>query len=257
MYAGVPVTAPTWVRRAERMVGSSRVAAPGVVRVVGFGGEDGGEAAVGEAEVHDADAVVAVDHDVVGLEVAMDEAGGVGGGDPAGGVLEGAQELGPAAGLGAGPGVEALAGDELHGDPDAVDVGADVVDGDDVGVGELGEGLGLAQEADLAAAAGSGAQELEGDLAVEVGVEGGVDDAHGAGAEAIEEDVAADAEAAREVLGGGDEGVARGAGGALGVAEQGVGGGRGGALGAADGGVVQLVAHRGAARLTRAERWSP
>jgi hypothetical protein len=123
-------------------------------------------AAVDEAEVHDADAAVGADHDVVGLEVAVDEAGGVGGRDAAGGVEEDVEELGPAAGFGAGPRVEGLAGDELHGDPDAVAVGADVVDRHDVGVGEPGEGLGLAQQAEprRRTAAGRGRRSLRATL---------------------------------------------------------------------------------------------
>jgi hypothetical protein len=40
----------------------------------------------GEAEVEDADAAVVADEDVVGLEVAVDEAGGVGGGEAAAGL---------------------------------------------------------------------------------------------------------------------------------------------------------------------------
>ncbi|MBK7827693.1 MAG: hypothetical protein IPJ59_21235 [Nannocystis sp.] len=87
-------------------------------------------------------------------------------------------------------------------------MGADVVDGDDVGVGELGEGLGLAQEAELAGAVRARTQQLERDLAVEVGVEGGVDDPHRAGAEAVEDDVAADHRAALELVAGEGEGIA-------------------------------------------------
>jgi hypothetical protein len=160
---------------------------------------------VGQAEVHDAHAAVVVDHHVVGFEVAMDQAGGVGGRDAAGDVGEHAQSFGPARGTILRPRAEGLAGDELHGDPDLLAVGADVVDGDDVGVRQLGQRLGLAQQAGPVSALTAAGREdqLEGDLAVELGVVGGVDDAHGAGAEAVEEDVAADRRAADELRGGG------------------------------------------------------
>jgi hypothetical protein len=73
---------------------------------------------------------------------------------------------------------------------------------DDVGVGEAGEGLGLA----AAAGAGvgvvaAGADELDGELAVERLVVGGVDDAHAAGADLSQHGEAADAGR----LGGGAE----------------------------------------------------
>jgi hypothetical protein len=56
---------------------------------------------------------------------------------------------------------------------------------DDVGVREAGEGLGLAQEAGAAVGvvARSRVEQLDGDLAVELLVVGGVDDAHAAAAE--------------------------------------------------------------------------
>jgi hypothetical protein len=61
-------------------------------------------------------------------------------------------------------------------------------------VGEAGEGLGLAEEAGLADVkpAWTRCEELEGDAAVELGVVGGVDDAHAAVAEGAGDDVAAD-----------------------------------------------------------------
>jgi hypothetical protein len=73
-------------------------------------------------------------------------------------------------------------------------VGADVVDGDDVGVREAGERLRLAEQSGVRAGAAAAAAEehLEGDLAIELRVVGGVDDAHAALTERAEHDVAAD-----------------------------------------------------------------
>ena len=157
-----------------------------VARVVG----------AGEAEVEDADAAVLADEDVVGFEVAMDDADGVGGGEALAGGGEDLEDLAPGAALVGEPGAQGLAGDQLHGDEELVVDAADLVDLDDVGVGEAGEGLGLALEAGLADAEAvvvdAGAQELEGDAAVELGVVGGVDDGHAAVAEGAGDDVAAD-----------------------------------------------------------------
>jgi hypothetical protein len=141
----------------------------------------------GEAEVDDADAAVVVDEHVVGLEVAVDEAVLVGGGEALAGLAEHGEDLAPGPGFEVQPDRERDALDELHGDEDVVLVGADVVDRDDVGVREAGHRLGLAQEASagdvLALAAEVRVEQLDGDLAVELGVPRGVDDAHAAGAD--------------------------------------------------------------------------
>jgi hypothetical protein len=162
---------------------------------------------VREPEVHHAHALVVVDHHVVGLEVAVDQPGRVGRRDPAGDVGEQhAQELGPAARPLLAPTAERLAAvHELHGDPHLIAVRADVVDGDHVGVRELGQRLGLAQqpEAPMGSRRRSGSSKLERDLAVELRIVGGVHDAHAAGAEPVEQDVAPDHRAARQRAGAG------------------------------------------------------
>ena len=164
----------------------------------GLAGDRGlvGGVEAGDAEVGDADAVVVADQQVVGLDVAVDEAGGVGRHEAAAGLHEHAQDLLPAARGLVEPAPHGAAGDEFHGDEDLTGVHADVVDGDDVGVGEAGEGLGLAQEEGLAVAGAVAVDlavhELDGDLAIELGVVGGVDDAHAAGAELVDDEVAAD-----------------------------------------------------------------
>ena len=177
--------------------------------------------APGEAEVGDPDGAVAPEQDVGRLEVAVDQPGRVGGREPLPGRDEALANLLPrvrlALGSGVDPALEAAAVDELHGHEHPLAVGPDVVDGDDVGVAELGHRLGLAQESALALGRGHGPgaareQQLDGDLAVELGIVGGVDLPHAADAEPLEHDVAADLVAAdeRARLARAERGLARG-----------------------------------------------
>ena len=108
--------------------------------------------AAGEAEVEDAGASVGADEHVVGLEVAVHEAGGVGGREALTGLDVDREDLGPRTrdrARDGGGAVEPLSqGDalhELHRQEHAPGDDADVVDLDDVGVRELGHQLGLAQ----------------------------------------------------------------------------------------------------------------
>src|SRR5262249_53889549 len=77
---------------------------------------------------------------------------------------------------------EAASVDQLHGEVALAGVLADLVDRDDPGVVELGDGLGLVLEpAELEGAGpGAGADHLEGDGPVEAELPGPVDHAHGA-----------------------------------------------------------------------------
>jgi hypothetical protein len=149
-----------------------------------------------EAEVEDADAAVVADQHVVGLEVAVDDADGVGGGEALTGLQEHGEDLAPLAGAEPGPLAEAEAGDQFHGEEHGVAELVDLVDVDDVGVGEAGHRLGLAEHAVLALAVVAGAMaaahDLDGDAAGELGVLGLVDDAHAALAELAEDLEAAD-----------------------------------------------------------------
>ena len=80
----------------------------------------------------------------------------------------------------------------LHREEDLALVDADVEDADDVRVRHLRHRLRLAHEAGATAvlvAAAGGAQDLDRDLTVELGIVRGVDDAHGAGAEALEDQI--------------------------------------------------------------------
>ena len=198
--AGLPLLGRHVEGGAEERTGAGEV--PGEVA---RGGLEGGGGLVAladsadEAEVHDARAAVGADHHVVGLEVAVDEAGAVGRGEAAGGGEEDREDLRERARALGEPGAGGEAVDELHGDEEAVAlVQADVVDGDDVGVGELGEAAGLAEHAGALVLAGAGEEELEGDLAVELGVVCGVDGAHAPGPEQPEDHIAADEAAPHE-----------------------------------------------------------
>ena len=209
-------------------------------QVVEARGAAGGGLGAGEAEVEDADAAVVADHDVGGLEVAVDEAGGVGGGEALAGLAKHGGELGEGPALALEPGVEGHAVDELHGDVDLAAEGADLVDADDVGVREPGHGLGLAQEAGAGEVlAGLGVEQLDGDLAVELLVVGGIDDAGAAAAELPQDGEAADRGGRGGLLGargsgeagaaqvrgegGGEVARAGGDGGGVGIDETGVG----------------------------------
>jgi len=116
---------------------------------------------------------------------------GVGGCQPSTRVHE-ARDDGLPCGLGRQPRRQRLADDELHRHEDPAVVDPDIVHGDDVGMRELGHGLCLADEPRVPAAAQLsfetlGQQHLQGDLSIEVGIEGGIYDAHAARADAFED----------------------------------------------------------------------
>nr|WP_275937552.1 hypothetical protein [Nannocystis exedens] len=140
----------------------------------------------GEAEVGDLDPAVDVEEHVVGLGVAADEAGVVGRREAAPGRLEHREDLAPGASPVAHRRAQGHAARERHGDEELALVRADAVDRDHAGVRQLG--LGLAQ---AGAATSSAADQLDRHLALELGIEGGVDDAHTAGADPLEDEVAA------------------------------------------------------------------
>ena len=126
----------------------------------------------------------------------MDDAPGVGGGHGPGqgqGDLEEAVE-GHAAGLDELR--QGLAVDELHGEEGRALGLVDGVDGDDVGVAQGGDSLGLALEEGPALRVVDGAlrQELDGHVPLELEVAGLPDDAHAAFAELFDEAVVAEDE---------------------------------------------------------------
>ncbi|HEY8376784.1 MAG TPA: hypothetical protein VIK91_09860 [Nannocystis sp.] len=144
-----------------------------------------------EAEVEDADAAGVVDHDVARLEVAVDQTGGVGGCQAAPGLDEDVDDLRPSARRRVEPGGERHAADELHRHVYTLVGASGLEHGDDVRVRHAGHPLRLADQPQLGVRIGV-VQQLDGDLAVEEVVVGGVHDAHRALAEAIEDREAAD-----------------------------------------------------------------
>ena len=150
-----------------------------------------------EPEVGEDRAAVVVDEHVVGLEVAVDDAGVVR-------VLQPEAHFFQIA-----PGGRAVeralvedvpqrsALDERHGDEDDVGGHDEVVDGEDVGVVEPREGLCLELEAleERAVVLQRRRQGLEGDLATERLLDGAVDDGHAARAEALLDVVVGDSRA--------------------------------------------------------------
>ena len=147
----------------------------------------------GQAEVGDLDGAVVVDDDVLGLDVAVDQALGVGLGERAQHRLQHV-ERGPRRKqpLLAHDVAQGLAGHVLHRQEDAAVVLALVVDGDDVGVRERRARAGLAAEpGDEALVVGEVlAHHLQGDLAVEPLVDGQVHRRHPAVGDPTEHAVA-------------------------------------------------------------------
>jgi hypothetical protein len=154
---------------------------------------------VSDAEVGDPGPAVLADQDVLGLEVAVDQAGAVRGRQPFARLDERAQDLAAVARPLLEPLAQGLTADVLHGDEEPLTEGSRVVDRDDVRVRQPRHRLRLTQKArprvlpDLL-------QELDRHLPVEVGVVGGVDGAHFAFAEQLDHDVAPDRLSAREPL---------------------------------------------------------
>jgi hypothetical protein len=149
----------------------------------------------GEPEIGHPDPPVLADEHVLRLEVAVDDARPVRGGQPlASGAVEGQRVLQPGK---AGPlrAAQGLALHVLHGEEDLAVEGANVVDGDDVRVGQPGDGLRLGEELGAHRCRSRPAprpEELDGHLAVELGVEGAVDHAHPTPAHGVEQHVASE-----------------------------------------------------------------
>ena len=150
----------------------------------------------GQAEIEDLDPSLmgGIEPDVAGLDVAVDQAAFVGGGQPLGDLPADPQHLGDAR-LAAllQPLVQRHALEELHRQEGDAVVLIDLEDGDDVVVVDGGHGLGLAQEALAGAGVGgqAGQHRLEGDEAFQLEVFGLVDDAHAAAAQFLEDAIAA------------------------------------------------------------------
>ena len=155
------------------------------------GGEDAGDAEVGQLHRR---ALALLDHDVLGLQVAVDDAGGVGVGEGVGQRPADEQAdlgIGEADLLGEGP--QGLAADELgHQVGLRRAVPGVVVDLDDARVGEAGHGARLPGEAGpaLGGLREVRVEQLDRHLAIERGVAAAVDDGHAAAPDLLEQLVA-------------------------------------------------------------------
>ena len=159
--------------------------------------------ALRQPEVEHAHQPIVAEHGVVGLEVAVHQAGPVGCGEPCPGLLEHLEHRLPVPRR-LEPLPHRLALDELHRDVQTLVVLAHVVDRDDVGVVETRHRLGLALHPSARlgrhrALGPHASHELDRDLPVELRIEGRVHDPHPAGADAIDHAMAADLRRQRPV----------------------------------------------------------
>ena len=144
-----------------------------------------------------------VEEDVVRLEVAVDQPGRVRGGQAPAGGDEDVEDLAPRARLLREPALDRPTGDELHRQEHLVVDDADVVNGDDVRVLEARDRLCFTQQARPRRVlhALPGLDQLEGDLSIELRIIRAVDDAHRAGADALDDHVTPDPGARVELAG--------------------------------------------------------
>ncbi len=170
---------------AHRAHHRARVRVAGHGRRIGVVSRPGGRSLPRQAEVEDLDATVLRDEDVVRLEVPMDDPLVVGGREAAGdlqrifdGLARGERSSGQAR-------AERLAIEQLHDRVCGLALLPEVVDGQDVWMGERGHGLGLALEAreGLGIVREVGREHLDGNLSAELLVAGAVDLAHATRAE--------------------------------------------------------------------------
>lgn len=163
-------------------------------RAAGRGGRPGhrrhgASGAARQAEIGDPDPPVGPHENVAGLEVTMDDAGGVCSREPSTGLDVLGEDLSPAPGLGRPPLIERGTIDELHREIESTVVLVDVVHTDDVRMGQLGQGLGLATQL-IGGHAPRSMQFLDRDLPIELLVVGGIDDPHATLSEGLEHGVA-------------------------------------------------------------------
>ncbi len=136
-----------------------------------------------QAEVHhpgaDVARVVARRHDVLGLDVAVDDAAGVAVVERLGDLRPDVEDVAEAQRAFAQERPQVRAGQDRHDEEESPFIPAEVVDRDDAGVVHLGDDLGLALEALLGVLREvPGRDELDGHLAVQDGILRSVDDAH-------------------------------------------------------------------------------
>ena len=153
-------------------------------------------ARLGDAKITDARPVVLAYEHVRRLHVAVNEAGGVRGFEAPPCADCHIEDRLHGARLGREPALESLAFDAFHDDEDLVIHLAHLEHGDHVGVRDLRHALRFAAQAIARFAARAGgrvrAEDLDGDSAIEVRIEGLEHDAHAADTEAAQEDESAE-----------------------------------------------------------------
>lgn len=139
-----------------------------------------------DAEVHDEDTTVVRDHHVLGLEVPVDEVGGMHRSQAAGGLPIGLQDVAPL--LTRSPLIvpKCLPVDQLHGQEQPALMLSDIVHRDHVGMVDACKGLGFGEQA--ADASIRVVQQLDRNLPLQLGVERRVDGPHRAAPELIDDD---------------------------------------------------------------------
>ncbi len=174
MYDAVPRITPIAVRAGEVIVAPESPADETL---------DGG--APGEPEVEHLHVAVVGDLDVPGLQIPVDDAGVVGGGEGIGDLPRQSQRFRDWNRAMADPRREIFAVDQLHGDERPGAFASGVVDVGDVRVIQGGERPGFTGEAhDAVGVGGEGVgQDLQRDVTIELGVAGPVDLAHPAGSD--------------------------------------------------------------------------
>ena len=151
--------------------------------------------APGEAEVHEDDAPGFAEHDVSGLDVAVDDAGLVDGVESAEERCEDGEGFFRGEALVEAEGVaEGDPAHEFHGVVAEVRVLADGVDANEVGVVHSAEGAGFFEEAAAVGFLGGevGGEYFDGDFALESGVVGPEDGGHAAAPEGLAEFVSSE-----------------------------------------------------------------
>ncbi|MFO0631836.1 MAG: hypothetical protein U0168_03200 [Nannocystaceae bacterium] len=154
--------------------------------------DQGREAEVGHAHLLGAIVVQRRDHDVVGLEVAVQQPGPVRRREPAPGRAQHLQHRHTAAAVRREPRAQGAAVDEFHRQPHLLADHAGVVDRHDVGVVEPRQRPGLAREstARLTTTGDVRAQQLDRDLAIELGIVGQHDLTHAAATQPLQQAIA-------------------------------------------------------------------
>ena len=157
-----------------------------------------------QPEVGDAHAPIVADEHVVGLEVTVDDARRVCSHQPAARRAHDVGDGPPVARCLVQPAPEGRTVDQLHGDEELFVGGADLVDGDDVGMCQACHGARFARQPGAAVVDLLGelvvparTQDLDRDLATQVGILGRIDPAHAARTDFAEHAIAPDARGVR------------------------------------------------------------